>query len=183
MTPRVYRGRILHCFNYNNLAYAECKMHAQLPGVKPTDVPDWCATYENTHTHTHTHMYTHTKENTFSLYTPINMHRLDNLKIIQLLLKWYMVYRTLLKKGYHGGTLNINGCSCQMKRMCLFRRAHKSDMAKPVFKALRPSSSPIIQQDPWVFYDLHPWDMGCVLKESGELFGFFIRKTIQSFCN
>ena len=42
-TPRVYRGRILHLcssVHLNKWAYARGEMYAQLPGVKPTDVPD-----------------------------------------------------------------------------------------------------------------------------------------------
>ena len=36
----------------NKRAYSQCEMYAQLPGVKPTDVLDWCLLREHTHTHT-----------------------------------------------------------------------------------------------------------------------------------
>ena len=33
----------------NKRAYARCEMYAQLPGVKPTNVPDWRTLREHTH--------------------------------------------------------------------------------------------------------------------------------------
>ena len=47
---------ILTTLNKNKQSYARFEMYAQLPGVKPTDVPDW----HLLHTHTHTHIQTKT---------------------------------------------------------------------------------------------------------------------------
>ena len=57
--PLVPLGSIENAFcialsTLNKPVYARCKMYAQLPGVKPTDVPDWHLLREHTHTHTHT---------------------------------------------------------------------------------------------------------------------------------
>ena len=58
----------------NKRAYAQCEIYAQLPGVKPTDVPDWRLLQEtHTYTNKHTHKHTQTMNKSYLVFFDLNI--------------------------------------------------------------------------------------------------------------